>query len=422
MARTGSMVVVVVLHWLFLKVTVVEGTMRSEPALAGPVVALLTWVLMVLPLFFVAAGFAGTRVVDRLQGAKGWSYTDYLAPRLLRLVSPVLALVVVSLAVVVVVTVSSPGTGARLTAVTGNHLWFMAVYLLCVVVGPAAVRVHDLAGWWVLPAVLLGGSLLVDLAWFSGGVGYEQARWPNLVLVWLFCHQLGVLHARGTVQRLPSPVPVVVLLLAVLTLVVMVQLGPYAATNVGMADRPVSNLTPPNSALSVVGVAQLAVLTLVGRTVGTRPPRPWVGTATRWLGPRLLLVYLWHVPALGAVTFVGLIAPDVLLPAGTGAWLALRPFYLVLAVLLMGLVLVPVIAWERTVRSWKVSTSRPAVLTATVLGIAGTAIAWHAGVGPRPVPLVGVACLVAAMVLLVERTTPDRVRRPDDTGDPAAVS
>lgn len=400
LARIASVAVVVAMHWLFLKVTVVDGVMRTDPALSGPVVLALTWVLMVLPLFLLAAGFAATRVADRNRAA-GTGYTAYLGPRLLRVVSPVLVLVAVTTTVVLLVGAVDPGSARRLTAVAGNHLWFLAVYLLCLVVAPAAVAVHDRWGWWVLPALLLGGSLLVDLAWFSGAVGYEPARWANLVLVWLFCHQLGVLHARGTLASCPPAVPVLVLLAVVTTLVVMVVAGPYAAANIGMADQPTSNLTPPNAALALVGVAQLGVLTLLARALGDRVPGPRVRAAVRWLNPRLVLVYLWHVPALGAVTFVGLLAPEVLLPAGTGAWLALRPLYLVLALVLLWLVLVPAGAWELRVHRWRVSTRPAAVLPSAGLAVAGTALAWHWGIGPAPMPLVALALLLAAVALLV---------------------
>lgn len=405
LARIVAVGVVVVMHWLFLRVTVVDGAMRTDPALSGPVVLALTWVLMVLPLFLLAAGFAGTRLADRHR-ADGTSYPAYLAPRLLRVTSPVLVLVTVTMGVVLLVAAVDPGSARRLTAVTGNHLWFLVVYLLCLVVAPAVVALHDRHGWWVVPGVLLGGALLVDLAWFSGAVGYEPARWANLVLVWLFCHQLGVLHARGTLRSRSARVPVLVLLATVGALLVMVVAGPYAPANIGMADRPTSNLTPPNAALALVGVAQLAVLTLLARVVGDRVPPPAVRAAVRWLNPRLVLIYLWHVPALGAVTFVGLLAPEVLLPAGTGAWLALRPLYLVLALGLLWLVMVPAGAWELRMHRRRVSTRTAVVLTSAGLAVGGTALAWHWGIGPEPIPLLALALLLSAVVLLVRPPVP----------------
>jgi hypothetical protein len=405
LARIGSVAVVVVMHWLFLRVTVVDGAMRADPALSGPVVLALTWVLMVLPLFLLAAGFAATHTADRNR-AEGTSYPAYLGPRLLRVVSPVLVLVTVTTAVVLLVAAVDPGSARRLTAVAGNHLWFLVVYLLCLVLAPAAVAVHDRRGWWVLPSGLLGGALLVDLAWFSGWVSYEPARWANLVLVWLFCHQLGVLHARGTLGSRSPVVPVAVTLVAVVVILVMVVAGPYAAANIGLADQPTSNLTPPNAALALVGIAQLGVLTVLARALADRVPGPRVRAAVRWLNPRLVLVYLWHVPALGAVTFVGLLAPEVLLPVGTGAWLALRPLYLVLALCLLALVMGPVGAWERRVGRWRVSTRPTVVLTSAGLAVTGTALAWHWGIGPGGLPLLALALLLAAVALLVR--TPGR--------------
>lgn len=398
--RIGSVAVVIALHWLYLRVTVLDDVMHTELALGGPVFWALSWLLMVMPLFFLAGGFANTMVLDRL-GRSGRRYGEFLAVRARRLLSPLLLLVAVTFAVVVAVSFADPGSAERMTARAGLHLWFVGVFLLCITLAPVALAVHDRHGWWVLPSVLLTGALLVDAARYSGNLSYEAARWPNLVLVWLFCHQMGILHARGTLARHSNGAILVMVGVCVAVLTAMVTAGPYAPVNVGMADAEATNLMPPNAALSVLVVAQLGLLTLLARRVAGRSPGQRVLDLIRWFNLRLVVIYLWHVPALAAVTFLGLLAPGLLLPADPTAWWLLRPFWIVMATITLWLLLKVALAWEWHVQQLEVRTHSGAALLAAVLGIAGVTVLWRAGIGPAAGPWLGGFCVLSATALLI---------------------
>ncbi|WP_153395296.1 acyltransferase family protein [Ornithinicoccus halotolerans] len=412
LVRVGSVLVVVVLHWLYLRVTLVDEVLHTEIALSGPLLWVLSWLLQVMPLFFVAGGYANTLVVDRSRagadGATRAGATRFVAERARRLLSPLLLLLVVVLAVTLAISRLDPGSAARIAERAGSHLWFLGVFLLCAALAPVAVRLHDRTGPWTVPVCLLAGSLLVDALRFGGALGPGAGTWANLALVWLFCHQLGVVHARRDLQRAAGWVTTALGTAAAALLLLLVVAGPYPVASIGLADVPEGNLLPPTSALAVLAVAQLCVLTALTR--GRWRPGPRLRGLLGWLNPRLVLIYLWHVPALGAVTFLGLLAPGLLLPAGGWAWWALRPMWLVLAGAMLWVLLTAALAWEIhlrrfATRTWTVTTS-----LAVVLGTVGAVTAWRVGVGPTADSLLGLALVGAALLLLTSPARPESPR------------
>ena len=99
--RIASAGVVVTMHWLSTRVWVDGDGMHSTLALEGRTIFVLGWLLQVMPVLFIAGGFANTKVVDSCR-AKGQSATDYLGIRARRLTTPLVLLA----AVIVPVTVT----------------------------------------------------------------------------------------------------------------------------------------------------------------------------------------------------------------------------------------------------------------------------------------------------------------------------
>src|SRR5262245_59191855 len=90
--RVFSISVVVFVHWIAVRVTVIDGAVRGDATLHGRTVWLLTWILQVMPLFFLAGGYANTLALDRCR-AEGRTYGTYLGARARRLTVPVVALI-----------------------------------------------------------------------------------------------------------------------------------------------------------------------------------------------------------------------------------------------------------------------------------------------------------------------------------------
>jgi hypothetical protein len=397
--RVLSLGVVIALHGVYVRLTLVEGTLVAQTAIGGPVIAALTWLLQVMPLFFLAAGFANTRMVDRCR-REGTPVPAAQGPRLRRMLSPLALLLLVMLATALAVAWSDPAAALVVGAEAGSHLWFATAYLLCLAVAPVMVDLHDRYGLRV-PAVLVGGSVLVDILRFGDVIDADLARFPGFVLVWLACHQLGILYARGVLRYRATHQVLGVGALAVLALMMMVRVGPYPPVTIGLSDAPESNLAPPTAVLALLAVAQFTVVTLVGRAAEQWETPPRLTRALHRLGSQMMLVYLWHVPVLGAVALLGLLAPDLLLPDDAATWWAQRPLWLGVSALVLWPVVRAASAWEGHLSRVAVRGDQRTVMVASVLGVAGAATVWRVGVTPTAVSIAACGAVVAALLLLV---------------------
>ncbi|MEV6324980.1 acyltransferase family protein [Nocardia sp. NPDC051787] len=182
---------------------------------------------------------------------------------------------------------------------------------------------------------MLAASLTIDALRFTGS-GY--AEW-NLLFVWLFCHQLGVLHARRTLHPVPDAGLLAIVAIGIAALVAMVLAGPYPPTMYGVAAAAVSNLAPPTAAISILAVIQLAVFTFADRRMRTWERRGSAGRVIDYVSARLMTIYLWHIPVIAAVTGAALSAPALLLPRDPHTWWLTRPLWVLgCGIVLLGVV------------------------------------------------------------------------------------
>ncbi|WP_433684687.1 acyltransferase family protein [Nocardia sp. CA-119907] len=403
--RVCSITVVVVVHWISVRVILVDGAVRGEQALHGRPIWVLTWPLQVMPMFFLAGGFANTLIVDRYR-ARGRTYGDYLGLRVRRLTTPMIALIAFIVALDVGLDAFSERAAAAAADIVASPLWFLAVFLIAAMVAPFAVRAHDVSAL-LAPVVLFGCSFAVDLLRF-GGV-YWFAEW-NLIFVWLFCHQLGILYARGTLGPVGDGTVLLIAAAGIGVLIVMVVPGPYFPTMLGLADAPVSNLAPPTTAMSILAVTQFAALVLVSRRLTGWEPH---GRARRVIttgATQSMNIYLWHVPAMAIVTGVALAVP-VLLPSDAGTWWAARPLWMVAAaVVLFGFVRITG-RWDAFCARYAARTATLPVLAGSLLAAAGIFALWRYGLSPYGMAGLATLTVVLAAALL---TTTRRITPPDN--------
>jgi len=91
--RAGSLLIVVLGHWLMAAVVVQGDQIIGANALTSiPALQLATWLLQVMPLFFIAGGFSNITVWRSLR-RRGGTYPEYLKGRLVRLLRPTLLFV-----------------------------------------------------------------------------------------------------------------------------------------------------------------------------------------------------------------------------------------------------------------------------------------------------------------------------------------
>jgi peptidoglycan/LPS O-acetylase OafA/YrhL len=337
--RALCIVVVVLWHWVFSITHVSGGGALTMPNPIDEIPAgwLATWVLQVMPAFFVVGGFANLASWQRLERDGRATWRAYAAGRMARLWRPLAAVVAVwavgdtlARALLGVPSVLSWGM------VVFVPLWFLAAYSAVLLLAPLTVRAHRRRPLGTLVA-LGAGIAAFDALRFTTG----EDRWgyATTALVWVTAHQLGYLWRDGTVTGWSRRAQAGLVVAAVAGLVVLTTAGPYPASMVAMRGGGISNMFPTTAPIAVLAVLQLGLIALV---------RP---AAERWLARRgpwravvavnavAMTVFAWHMTALvaviGAAHGLGLE-----LPSGTSpTWWLLRPVWLVLpGVVLAGLV------------------------------------------------------------------------------------
>lgn len=339
LVRAFSIAVVVFGHWLMAIVYFDGQKLEGANALdAVPGLWLATWVLQVMPLFFIVGGFSNL-VAWRGVRRRDESYASYLRSRTTRLMRPTMVFVAIWTAVAAVVGLLAPGSFeamARATELLAKPLWFLAVYVLVVALAPMMAAFHARYGIRVL-AVLAGAAVLADAIRIVGGltlVGYL-----NFAFVWLFAHQLGYFYADGTLNAFPRRFFTATAVGSLAVLAILTGSGIYSLSMVGMQSDAASNNSPPSVCLIVLTLwlASAAMLVRPAATRWLQQPRTW--TAVIAANSMIMTVFLWHLTAL-------LVAVLALYPlgfpqptGGSAAWWAWRPVWVAaLSVIIAGFV------------------------------------------------------------------------------------
>jgi hypothetical protein len=334
--RGGSIVAVVLGHWLVADVrwSSADGALVETSALAEvPGMWPVTWLLVVIPLFFFVGGYANRRSwTGSLRRSEG--YATFIDRRVHRVLVPT-AVYLAVVAPLGLLVDRAGGLGVRaLGGLFLQPLWFLGAYLWVVALTPLTLRAHRRFGVGV-PAALVVLVALGDLGRFGWGV--SAAGYANVLLVWVLMHQLGYLHGEGRISR-PAATAMAVGGLAATA--ALVGLGPYTASMVGVTGGPVGNMHPPTLAVTALGIAQIGLALLVRPLLDRWLARPRVWAAVIAVNLAVVSIYLWHQAALtlAARLVLPLGYPDP--TPGTVAWWLARLAWLVLP----GMVLAAIIA------------------------------------------------------------------------------
>lgn len=327
--RTGAVLAVVVQHWLMPVLSYADGRLTTGNALTTPGWWVLTWGSQVMPLVFFAGGAANLISLRRAESTPGW-----LAGRINRLLLPTLPLIAVWLAVPHLLRgLGVPEQPLDLAgAIAGQLLWFLGVYLLTVLAAPAMMAAHRRWGLAV-PVVLTGLAFVVDLLRFNG---FGLLGYVNAIFVWFTVHQLGFLYTEGTLATLRPRAALGMSAAGFGVTGLLVVFGPYPASMIGMPGAPVSNMSPPTAVLVSLAVGQIGLLLALRPKLVALAARPAVAATLRWIGPRFMSVYLWHMPALVVVAGISVLGFGYATPApGTVHWLTAAPLWVAAAGLVL---------------------------------------------------------------------------------------
>jgi len=380
-ARAASIVVVVVFHALLYEVRLVDGRPALVPWAPTHVPWWpLSWLLMVIPVFFIAGGYANALLVDRMR-QQGTTYAHFLANRGRRLIGPLILFVtVLALASTVAAwlgyaDVVIPGTRQLM-----QLLWFISVYLVIVAVAPWAVAAHERWGWrpMLVAAVAAAGvdtwSFATDEFWL---------RNLNMLLVWPLAHQLGIAYHRGWFRTGHALGAVLALAGGVSGIAVLVFGFGYPGSAVGLADIPIANVQPPTLAMGFLALAQCGALALVERAGWLRDVSGRVQRALALVNALMMTAYLWHIGCI-ALAAGALLALSIAAPAASGivlsqASVAVLSLAIVVAVVpLLGRIeyrLIPPLGEHQDGRI---------VVVAYAILVLGTGIVWQTGTVLHP--------------------------------------
>lgn len=337
--RAASMLVVTIGHWL-AAAPYFGPTGELAPVhilTAARWTAWLTWVVQVMPIFFMVGGYANG-VSWRAARRDGRSYASWLEGRLRRLIWPVAPLLIAWVAIVAIE--YARGVRPELikygSQVAFIPIWFLAVYIVIILLVPVVEAIWSRFGmrsFWALAAAAAVADVLyfvADLHW----IGFI-----NYLLVWGAISLLGFAWLDGRFSDLRLVLVCSVLALAALFL--LVRLGPYPVSMVGSPDEVLSNTTPPKVTLIALAITQGGLLlAFQGRA------RRWLEgraawTATVALSGVIMTLFIWHMTATTIVVLLSYLASGVglrLEPGSAAWWWARIPWILANTVALVPLV------------------------------------------------------------------------------------
>jgi peptidoglycan/LPS O-acetylase OafA/YrhL len=363
--RALAILVVVMGHWLAASIwRQPDGQIALLNSLQWvPYSAWVTWLVQVMPVFFIAGGYANARALGRVIGGEQLR-RDWITRRARRLFTPVIPLLVVWVALILIMRTFVPPEVVYAGAMSATvPIWFLAVYLVLTAVAPLTHYWWRRLGAWTL-VLFAAGAIAVDVARFVFDV--PGIAWANFGLVWAFVHQMGYWwsdrdHAGGLPRWSGWPLAAG----ALAALVAVTWIGWYPVAMVGIPGSEVTNMTPPTFAIAMLGVVQFGIIsgTQAGVRRWTARPRAWHAVVS--LGGVIMTVYLWHLSAMSLVAAAGLFTfggAVFRLEPGTALWWATRPVWLA-GLALVTLLLVAVFARFE----WRISDAPPPATRRVVL-------------------------------------------------------
>ncbi len=333
--RALAILVVVFGHWLAASIWLTpagHGDIELMNSLEWvPYAGWVTWVVQVMPIFFLAGGYANARALTKVEAGEQLR-RDWVTARVRRLFTPVVPLLLTWVVLIITLRQFVAVDVVRAGAMSATlPLWFLAVYMMLTALAPFSFA------WWrrsgpVSIALIIGAAITVDVARFVFDV--PGAGWVNFLFVWGAVHQIGYLwsgadHRGGVSTRTGWALAAASLGL----LIGLTGTGLYPVAMLGIPGAGITNMTPPTVAMLILGTMQLGVIW------GTQPTvRRFTASRRGWhtvvsVSGVIMTVYLWHLSAMSLVAAGGLFAFDGALfriePASLLWWLT-RPVWVAL--------------------------------------------------------------------------------------------
>jgi hypothetical protein len=411
--RVSGVVLIVLGHWLAGAVTYSDGSFgRQNPLVDQPWTQWLTWLFQAVPTFFVVAGYAAAVSWTHRRADNEVSRQAWVRRRIARVLGPTTVYAVSVSAVVVVVDIGGVASSTMEYAgwAVAMHLWFLAVYLMVVSLTPIGIAGQRRWGLLV-PMALAIAVAAVDAASYAGHIPY--VGWLNYLFCWAALYQLGIAWQKGL---LAGARPVILAAGSTGALALLLWLGAYPVSMIGVPGQAVQNTEPPSLAMLAFGCAQAGLVISLAPTLN----RALRGGAVQRLLARansnVMALYLWHMIPVVIVAIVGYPAGLLPQPVEGSAewWLARLEWVLVLS--LVTAVELTLLWWGRSIFATPLPSlsalrgrwAEPITLAGAALSAYGLAYLAAAGFAPYGSFAWPAAATFAVGVLLVA-VAPSRV-------------
>ena len=325
--RAVSILMVITGHWLIVALNYHAGSLTAGDLLViQPNMQWLTWLFQVMPIFFIVGGFANAVSLESAR-RREIGYTRWLAARLHRLVTPLLVLLLGWALLAAILYFS--GVSGDITRLASRAAliptWFLAIYIMVVVLAPATYimwRRWGFVSFWALAAV----GALVDIAYFAADL--QWMGWSNYFWIWLSVHQLGYAWRDG---RMGSPAQLLTYsVFGLLVLGLLVSKGPYPFAMVGSPDEGLSNSLPPKITLLILGISQFGLLLAIEGPMRRMLSGIRIWTATVLINSMIMTLYLWHITVMIIIVALAYLAGGLGLglEPGSADWWVTRPVWI----------------------------------------------------------------------------------------------
>lgn len=295
--RVFSIAVVIIWHWS-LSVIFWNGDrfVMPNPINQVPGGWLYTWVLQIVPVFFIVGGYANY-ASWRSSRRRGDPWSTYLRRRLARLLAPVLVFGAVWLVFELAMHAIVDGYPGVFTyaLIVFTPLWFIAAYAGVVALVPVTAALHERAKW-PTAGLLATAVILADVGRFA--LDIELLGYLNTAMIWVLIHQFGYFYRDGTLLRLDDAGAAAVAATGAGVLAAITTLGPYPRSMVSTPGQEFSNILPTTVAIPAVGLLQLGILLLARKRVSR-----WLQKVEAWriviaANSVILTVFVWHMTVL----------------------------------------------------------------------------------------------------------------------------
>jgi surface polysaccharide O-acyltransferase-like enzyme len=342
--RVSGVVLIVLGHWLAGSVTYHDGYFgRQNPLVDQPWTQWLTWIFQAVPTFFLVAGYAGAVSWTHRRDTEDVSRQTWLRHRLARVLGPTTVYVGLVSAIVVVLDLRHIAGSTLEYAgwAVAMHLWFLAVYLVVVALTPVAIAAQRRWGL-VVPAMLAAGVVAVDAVSLGGHL--PHLRLLNYLLCWGALYQLGIAWHDGLLAgRRPA-------LLAggsAVALALLILLGPYPVSMIGVPGQSLQNTDPPSTAMLAFACTQAGLVITLAPALNRALRAGFLQRLLTIANSNVMALYLWHMIPVVIVAIVGY--PAGLLPQpveGTAEWWLARLEWVVILTLVTAVEMV-LLYWGR---------------------------------------------------------------------------